>query len=364
MHEFEYNVLPSRVVFGSGSVNKLPNEIKRLGVSRPLILSTAGRSHYADQISGVLKAGSIDAAGIFPRAKQHTPTEVSEEAAAILRQLSADCVVSVGGGSVIGLGKAVSIRTGVPHICLPTTYSGSEMTPILGETKDGKKTTRSDAKILPGVMIYDADLTVSLPPAVSSTSGVNAMAHAVEALYAKNTNPVISLMSLEGIRALVESLPKLVQNPNSKDARDTALYGSWLCGTALGSTNMGLHHKLCHVLGGTFGLPHAETHCIMLAHTLAYNAPCIPGIMTKLASVFPESNGDAVRGLELLLDKLQVTRSLKDIGLKESDISQAVEIATSGQYPNPRVLEAHGIRDLLRRAWAGDSARVIPNSEL
>ena len=358
MHQFEYNVLPSRVIFGSGSVNKLPDEIKRLNASRPVILSTSGRSNFADQISAVIKGASIEVAGVFPKAKQHTPTQVSEEAAAYLKQLSADCVVSIGGGSVIGLGKAVSIRTGVPHICLPTTYSGSEMTPILGETKDGKKTTTSDAKILPAVVIYDADFTASLPPAVSSTSGINAMAHAVEALYAKNTNPIIFLLSLEGTKALVDSLPTIAADPSSKDARDLALYGSWLCGTALGSTNMGLHHKLCHVLGGSFGLPHAETHTIMLPHTLAYNAPCIPDSMAKLASAFPGSNGDALRGLEQLLDRLKVTRSLKDIGFKESDIDKAVEIATASQYPNPRALETDGIRALLRRAWAGDAARV------
>ncbi|OAQ60225.1 maleylacetate reductase [Pochonia chlamydosporia 170] len=358
MKEFEYNVLPSRVIFGSGSVKKLPDEIKRLNVSRPLLLSTPGKSNYTNQLSDILQAASIAVAGTFPHAKQHTPASVTEEATAVLNSIEADCVVSIGGGSVVGLGKAVSIRTGVPHISIPTTYSGSEMTPILGETQDGKKTTRSDPKILPAVVIYDADFTMTLPPAICSTSGINAIAHAVEALYAKNANPITSMLALEGIKALAESLPQIVLDPKSRSPRDQALYGAWLCGTVLGSSSMGLHHKLCHVLGGSFSLPHAETHTIVLPHALSYNAPAIPEQMAKLAIVLPGSNGDALTGLELLLEKLQVPRALKDFGMKESDIDKATEIATGNQYPNPRELEPEWIRELIRRAWAGEAPKA------
>ncbi|KAB5582989.1 putative maleylacetate reductase [Coniochaeta sp. 2T2.1] len=358
MEEFEYNVLPSRVIFGSGSIKKLPAEIERLSVSRPLLLSTPGKSNYTNQLSDILETASITVAGTFPHAIAHTPTSVTGEATTFLDSVEADCLVSIGGGSVVGLGKAVSIRKGVPHISIPTTYSGSEMTPILGETHNGNKTTRSDPKILPAVVIYDADFTMTLPPAICSTSGINAIAHAIEALYAKNANPITSMLALEGIKALAEALPQIVRDPKSRAPRDQALYGAWLCGTVLGSSSMGLHHKLCHVLGGSFALPHAETHTIVLPHALSYNAPAIPEQMAKLATVLPGSNGDALNGLELLLEKLQAPRALKDLGMKESDIDKATEIATGNQYPNPRALELEWVRELIRRAWAGETAKA------
>ncbi|KAF4448536.1 ADH4-Alcohol dehydrogenase IV [Fusarium austroafricanum] len=358
MKDFECHVLSNRVIFGSGSIRKLPAEIKRLNVSRPLLLCTSGKSHLADQLSDIVKAASLDVAGIFPHATAHTPTSVTEQGTAFLDSVSADCVVSIGGGSVIGLGKAISVRSGAPHICIPTTYSGSEMTPILGETHNGHKTTRSDPKILPSVVIYDVDFTLTLPPMICGTSGINAMAHAIEALYAQNANPITSILALEGIKSLAEALPQIVENPNSKAPRDQALYGAWLCGTVLGSSSMGLHHKLCHVLGGSFALPHAETHTIVLPHSLSYNAPFIPEEMAKLASVLPGSNGDALNGLELLLGKLPVPRGLNELGMKERDIDRAAEIATSNQYPNPRTLELKWVSELIRRAWAGEPGKA------
>ena len=288
----------------------------------------------------------------------HTPASVTEEALDYARKSQADCVVSIGGGSTTGLGKAISIRTGLPHISIPTTYAGSEMTPILGETQDGKKTTRSDPKILPGTVLYDVDLTMTLPKGLSATSGVNAIAHAVEALYARNTNPIISLLALEGTKALAESLPEIITDPQSRSARERAQYGAWLCGTCLGSVGMALHHKLCHTLGGSFNLPHAETHTIVLPHALSYNAPAIPDAMSRLATVLPGSNGDATKGLNVLLESLEVKRGLKEFGMKEEDIDRAAEIAVSNPYWNPRPVEEGPIRELIRRAWAGEPAKA------
>jgi alcohol dehydrogenase class IV len=358
MNEFESDINPSRVVFGSGSVKKLPNEIRRLNVSRPLLLCTPRKINYTTSLSDLIQASSIAVAGTFPHAKEHTPTSVTEEAVAFLNSVAADCVISIGGGSVVGLGKAISIRTGVPHISIPTTYSGSEMTPILGETRRGKKITRSDPRVLPAVVIYDVDFTMTLPPAISSTSGINAIAHAIEALYAMNANPITSMLALEGTKALAEALPQIVQDPDAKSPRGQALYGAWLCGTVLGSSSMGLHHKLCHVLGGSFALPHAETHTIVLPHALSYNAPAIPEQMAKLATVLSGSNGNALHGLDILLETLPVPHALKDLGMKESDIDKAVELVTANQYPNPRSIEPEWIRELIRRAWAGETAKA------
>lgn len=362
MNSFEYNINPSRVVFGSKSINKLPDEIKRLESSSPIILTSKGYSRklHGELLAKVLEDASITPAGILNMAVMHTPTSVTEQALHSMRSQDADCIISIGGGSVVGLGKALSIRTGLKHICLPTTYSGSEMTPILGETDNGKKVTRSDPKILPDTVIYDVDLTLSLPVTICSTSGVNAIAHAVESLYAKNVNPITNMLALEGVKTLAEALPAIVQDPTDRSAREKAQYGAWLCGVCLGSSAMALHHKLCHTLGGSFGLPHAETHTIVLPHALSYNSPAIPEQMKKLASVLPGSEGDAIKGLNVLLEKLGVSRALKDYGMKEEDVDKAADIAMSVQYANPREMEKDGIRELIRRAWAGESARADP----
>lgn len=180
----------------------------------------------------------------------------------------------------------------------------------------------------------------------------------VEALYARNTNPIINLLALEGTKALASSLPEIVENPSSPSARSQALYGAWLCGTCLGSVGMSIHHKLCHTLGGSFNLPHAETHTAVLPHAISYNAPRIPEAMKKLADALPESNGDAIHGLNVLLSKLKVKRGLKDFGMKEEDIDKAADIAVSNPYWNPREIERAPIRELIRRVWAGEPAKA------
>jgi alcohol dehydrogenase class IV len=180
----------------------------------------------------------------------------------------------------------------------------------------------------------------------------------VEALYAANSNPVLNLLAMEGIRSLSSALPTLMASPGDNDARYTAFYGAWLCAICLGNSEMGLHHKLCHTLGGSFNFPHAETHTIMLPHVLAYNAPSIPSIMKKLADVIPESNGDAINGLNVLLAKLKVKKALRDFGMREEDVEKAAQIAVGNPYKNPAEIEYERIRETIRRAWAGEDARI------
>ncbi|KAK0914257.1 hypothetical protein LTR91_014749 [Friedmanniomyces endolithicus] len=358
MQPFEYTANPGRAVFGSGSIKKLPEEIKRLDKFKPLLLSTPQQEEQVRALEPILKDASITPAGLFSEATMHTPTHITDKALKYTKECGADCVVSFGGGSTIGLGKAISIRTGLEHVCIPTTYAGSEMTPILGETAEGKKTTRSDPKILPGTVIYDVDFTMTLPEALSATSGVNAIAHAVEALYARANNPIMTLFALEGTKALAEALPIIVNHPHDTDARSKAQYGAWLCAMCLGSVGMALHHKLCHTLGGSFNLPHAETHTIVLPHAIAYNAPKIPEVMKQLAGVLPGSDGDAIRGLNVLLAKLKVKRGLKEFGMKEEDVDKAAEIAVSNPYWNPREIEKGPLRETIRRCWAGEDAKA------
>lgn len=345
---FVYTANPGRVIFGEGTVARLPEEVERLGLHRVLVLATPQQEDDAQRLADTLGAR---AAGVFAGAVMHTPVEVTERAMAIVAERDVDGVVAIGGGSTIGLGKAIAFRTDLPQIVIPTTYAGSEMTPILGETADDAKTTRSDAKILPEVVIYDVELTMTLPAGLSGTSGINAIAHAIEALYARDRNPVISLMAVEGIGALARALPVIAADPTDKAARSDALYGAWLCGSCLGAVGMALHHKLCHVLGGSFDLPHAETHTIMLPHALAYNAPAIPDVMTRL---LPVLGRDPARALYDLAASVGAKRGLRHLGMDEMAIDDAVGRALANPYWNPRPLEAGPLRALIARAWAGD----------
>jgi maleylacetate reductase len=257
MHSFSYNQLPGRVVFGVGALDHLQREIELLAARRALVLSRPGHKTQAEHIADRLGARCV---GIFPRAVMHVPIETAREARAQAGRLGADCVVAIGGGSTTGLGKAIALESALPILAIPTTYAGSEMTAIYGITEAGLKKTGRDRNVLPKTVIYDPSLTVSLPVGLSVTSGFNAIAHAAEALYAQDSNPVSSIMAEEGIRALAQGLPRVAQNPADLAARGDCLYGAWLCGAVLGAVGMALHHKLCHVLGGTWNLPHAETH--------------------------------------------------------------------------------------------------------
>jgi alcohol dehydrogenase class IV len=226
------------------------------------------------------------------------------------------------------------------------------VTPIIGETADGLKRTQTTPKVLPEVVVYDVDLTLGLPVSLSITSGINAVAHAVEALYAKDGNPIIDMMAVEGVRAMAQALPRIVQNPYDADARSDAQYSAWLCGTCLGSVGMSLHHKLCHTLGGTFNLPHAETHAIVLPHALDYNAPAVPRAIAALAGALGHAN--PARALYDLAGALGAPRALRDFGMPESGIDEATDLALSNAYWNPRPLEREAVRACIAAAWAGD----------
>lgn len=347
---FVYGSAQSKVIFGGGTLSQLGAELARIGGSRALLLSTSGRSGLADQATA---AADGRVAGRFAGARMHTPVDVTEQALAVLRDMKADALVSVGGGSTTGLGKALALRTGLPQIAVATTYAGSEMTPTVGETRDGLKTVQRKETIRPETVIYDVDLTLDLPVGVSVTSGMNAIAHAAEALYARDANPVTTLMAEEGIRALAAALPAIKADPRNADARAGALYGAWLCGICLGTVGMALHHKLCHTLGGSFDLPHAETHTVILPYAMAYNASAAPQAMRRIARALNAET--AAGGLWLLNRKLDAPASLAAIGMPADGIARAAEIALQNPYWNPRPLEAAAILQLLRRAQTGEN---------
>ena len=348
MRDFVYDQLACRVVFGAGTFDKLATEVDRLGLSKLLVLSTPGQVKLAEEVARRLGAR---AAGLYPHARMHVPIETAQAARAEARRLGADGAVAIGGGSTIGLGKAIALESGLPIVAIPTTYAGSEMTPIYGLTEGGAKKTGRDAKVLPRTVIYDPLLTLGLPAKISGPSGMNAIAHCVEALYAENANPATSLMAEEGIRALAHSLPRIAADLGDLDARGDALYGAWLAGISLGAVGMALHHKLCHTLGGSFNLPHAETHTIVLPHAAAYNSEAAPEAMQRIARAL--GGKEAAAGLYDLAAALGAPLALEEIGLQEQDLDHAAEIATRNPYYNPRPVSRDGIRRLLEDAFHG-----------
>ena len=352
MKSFVYNGQPGRVVFGPGSLSQLGREIEALGARRALVLSTPEQRASAERIAQMLGG---KAAGVFDRAVMHVPIETAREAREVARRLDADCAVAVGGGSTTGLGKAIALDSGLPILAIPTTYAGSEMTPIYGITEAGMKKTGRDARVLPRTVMYDPELTLSLPVGLSVTSGINAIAHAAEGLYSVDGNPIMDLMAEEGIAALGRALPAIRANAGDIEARSQALYGAWLCGVVLGNVGMALHHKLCHTLGGSFNLPHAETHTIVLPHALAYNAAAAPQAMARIARAL-EGDSAAQSVFDLARDN-GAPVALRDIGMQAGDLDRACDIALQNQYPNPRPLERTAIRLLLQDAYEGNRPR-------
>ena len=352
MTPFTYQAQPARVIFGAGALQQLAAEARHLGAQRVLVLSTPGHAHLAERAAALLGA---QAAGCFTQAVMHVPVALARRAGDEARRLRADATVAIGGGSTIGLAKAVALELGLPILAVPTTYAGSEVSPIWGLTEDGVKRTGRDPRVLPRTVIYDPDLSLTLPPGLTVTSALNAIAHAAEALYAHDGNPVSALMAEEGIRACAAALASLRRNPVDPDARAELLYGAWLCGTMLGAVSMGLHHKLCHTLGGSFGLPHAEVHTVLLPHALAYNAPQASAALARIARALAAD--DAALALQQLAAQHGAPTSLRALGMPGAGLDRAADLAVANPYPNPRALQRDALRALLQRAWDGASPR-------
>ena len=348
MRAFVHDQPVLRVVFGDGRLADLPAEADRLGLKRLLVLSTPEQK---DAGEAALKLLGGRAAGLFTEARMHVPVDTAEEARAEARRLNADGTVAIGGGTTTGLAKAIALALDLPAIAVPTTYAGSEMTSIWGLTEGGVKTTGRAEKVRPKAVIYDPTLTYGMSPRLSATSGMNALAHCVESLYASDTTPIIQLYAAESIRAFARSLPVILKEPANAAARSEAHYASWLAGIALDRTVMGLHHKLCHTLGGSFDLPHAEVHTVILPHATAYNRAAAPEAMRAIAAALGAE--DAAQGLYDLAKKLGAPVALKDIGMKEDRLDEAAALATKTPYPNPRPVERAPLRQLLEDAYRG-----------
>jgi maleylacetate reductase len=342
---FAYSTRAVRVVFGSGSFASLPDELERLGKGRAVILATPGRTGLVRALRTRLDAKVV---GTFEQARVHVPAELVGEALKLVRLVSADLMVTLGGGSAIGLAKAVARETGITILAVPTTYSGSEMTAIWGVSEEETKKTGRDERVAPAVVLYDPVLTLTLSPRMSALSGLNAMAHAVEALYAPDASPFSTLLASEAIRLLGRALPSIHDHPDDIDARSEALLGAHFAGKALDLTSMGLHHKLAHALGG-LGLPHALTHAVLLPHVVAFNASAASDTMGLVARILdaPEASS-GVRSLAL---RLGIADRLRDAGLKREDVPRVAERVGRGDFPNPRQVSVANVKDVLEAAF-------------
>jgi maleylacetate reductase len=347
---FAYDLRATRVVFASGAVPQLSSELTALGLSRAFVVTTPGRAASTASIRESLGDRLAD---WFDGAAEHVPTPVVAAALERFGRVDDAVVVAIGGGSAIGLGKAMARARGATLVAIPTTYSGSEMTSIWGETSDGVKRTGRDSRAAPRLVIYDPDLTIGLPPAISAASGMNAMAHAVEALYAANASPVALALAEESARLLARGLPRAVAQPSDEAARATTLAGAHLAGRALDLAAMGLHHRLCHVLGGTFGMPHARTHAALLPYVVAFNASAAPAAMQRLANALGAQ--DAVAGIAELRRTLGVNAPLAKLGLRDQDVDRAANEAAANAYANPRQASTADIHKILMAALRGDA---------
>lgn len=344
---FVHTEVPNRVVFGAGARWRLGEEVDRLAITRVVVVSGSRSKAFAEELGDACGNRVV---GVLPDAVMHVPSQLAEKTAATVADLGADGIIAVGGGSAIGLAKAVARRTELAVVALPTSYSGSEMTPIWGETEGGVKTTGRSWDVKPRTVIYDVELTTSLPEQLTVTSAVNAVAHAVEALYAPDASPVHKVVAEDGIRMAVSALGR-VRDPGDAGARTELLTAAWMCGTVLGSTTMGLHHKLCHLLGGRLDLPHAETHAVLLPHVMAFNL--VPGGDARARADRAIGDAPAARALWDRIGTMGGPRSLSELGMERSQLAGIVDQALAQQVANPRMVDREQLTGLLSRALEG-----------
>jgi maleylacetate reductase len=347
---FDHTTLGQRVRFGTGhaAVN-LAAEVDRLGAERVMVIAAPAEAALADAVTT-----HIDVAVRHDEVAPHVPLGKAETARAVACDHDIDLLVCIGGGSTTGLAKAVALTTGLPIVAIPTTYAGSEATNVWGVTELARKTTGVDTKVLPVTVIYDATLTLSLPVDLSIASGLNGLAHCIDSMWAPRTDPINQALAAEGICALAKGLLSVKHDPQGLAGREQTQYGAYLSALAFASAGSGLHHKICHVLGGAYGLPHAQTHAIVLPYVLTFNAAAAPEAASRIAAAF--GTATATAGLDALRAALDAPRALKDYGLDEDQIPEAVElILPAVPASNPRPVTGTDLDALLRAAHAGST---------
>ncbi|MFS3128578.1 maleylacetate reductase [Nocardioides sp. Bht2] len=346
--QFTHESLPQRVLFGSTrAATALAAELELLDARRVMVIAAPEEAVIADRITSTLPVALR-----YDEVAMHVPADVAERARTAAEEAAADAIVCVGGGSTTGLAKAVALTTGLPIVAVPTTYAGSEATAVWGMTHGNQKKTGIDPIVLPRSVVYDASLMLTLPVEMSMASGLNALAHCIDSLWAPQVDPINSALAVEGVRALNSGLPQIATDPTSLVGREQTLYGAYLAAVAFGSAGSGLHHKICHVLGGKYNLPHAQTHAVVLPHVLALNAPVAADSERRLALAFDAPT--ALAGLQCLRARIDAPRALRDYGLEESQLPAAVDAILPVVPPsNPTPVTRDGLNALLYAAWEG-----------
>lgn len=348
--DFTYDAIPGRVVFGVGARHRLDTEVDALAARRILLVAGTHEDDLAAETAEVLGERVV---GRFRDVAQHVPVAKAAAAVELARSVDADLVVTLGGGSATGFGKAIALEAQVRTLALPTTYAGSEMTTIWGLTDGDHKRTGKEPRVKPAVVVYDPELTLSLPPRIAGPSGMNALAHAVEALYGPGANPVISAIALEAIAALARALPLVTAHPGDLDARTGALYGAYLAGVALAAGGTALHHKTCHVLGGMFDLNHGDMNAVMLGHAVAYNAPAIGPLLDRMGHALSVRPGAVPGALHELAHAIGAPTSLREIGMPASGIETAASRIVAEAAENVRPPDLEGVTAMLADAFEG-----------
>ena len=347
VQSFIHEQLAQRIVFGWGRLEELPGEVDRLGATHVLVIAERSTTAIAARIESLLADRLVTSLGPV---RPHVPAEDAAQARRLAEENDVDLVLTVGGGTATGLGKAVAI-VGVPLVAVPTTYAGSEATPIHGTTEGARKRTGRDVRALPRTVLYDPSLTTTLPAKATATTGMNALAHCVEALYAENRSPITSLLAFEAIKVLSTSLPVCVNDLSSRSGRTDALYGAYLAGTVLAVTGMAIHHRICHVLGGTLGLAHGDANSVVLPHATAFNESAAPDEMDRIAEILGSEN--AAGGLFGLARSMGAPASLKELGVEKQQLQEVADLVLEGNYYNPRPVERTDLLELLHRAYEG-----------
>lgn len=355
--EFSHTTLGQRVLFGAGqAASHLAEEVQRLNAQRIMLIASASKRDLVQRV-----AAEIDVVVNYDNVVMHVPIEVAQDARHVARENAIDLLVCVGGGSTTGLAKAIALETRLPIIAVPTTYSGSEATNVWGLTEAARKTTGIDNVVLPTTVIYDAELTISLPVELSVASGLNGMAHCIDAMWGPHANPINQTLAGEGISALATGLPAIAKDPRDLSGREQLLYGAYLSAVAFTSAGSGMHHKICHVLGGTYNLPHAQTHATVLAYVLAFNMDSAPDARDRIAKALGAE--DALEGLQRIRTQLEAPAKLADYGFTADNIAEAVEIILPVvPASNPRPVTTENLTALLQAALVGDDPIVLRRS--
>ena len=351
---FVHDIPAPRVIFGAGHRSQVPDEVARLEAQRVLVI---GDDTLVEMVQEIADAVAGRLAGTFCESVRHIPIEVARRAVAAARDADADLLVAVGGGSCIGTAKVVARELDLPILAVPTSHTGSEMTPIWALTENQVKNTARDQKVLPATVVYDPELTLSLPPQQAGNSGMNAMAHLVESMYSPVASPISMLMAQEGIRALAAGLPRVVEDPTDIKARSLAMYGGWLGGWVLGTTTMSVHHTITRVIGGTYDTPHGATHSAVLPYVTMFNSLAANPAMRTVKRALGQASRPAPRagvGLWELARDIGATTSLRALGLPESAVDEITEQVVAASPPNPRPLTRSGLRNLLEAAYRGE----------